>query len=162
MADMLIRLYDLPDHSSLVPALAGDGITLRRAIPPEKSLVVAWVGGTFGPGWADECETAFTRQPVSCHIAVRDGECVGFCCHEATCRDFLGPLGVAEGLRGKGVGTALVWLGLESMRQMGYAYAIVGGAGPRDFYSKCTGAVIIDNSSPGIYAGMLRHPRASS
>ncbi len=153
---MLVRLYDLPDHSPVLRTLRGKGIAIRRAIAPEKTLVAGWVLETFGRGWADECEKSFANTPVTCYIAVQDQRCAGFCCYEATCRDFLGPLGVSEELRGKGVGTALVWSSLVSMREMGYGYAVIGGAGPREFYERCAGAVAIPDSSPGIYEGMLR------
>jgi hypothetical protein len=39
---------------------------------------------------------------------------------------------------------------------MGYAYAIIGGAGPTEFYAKECGATIIPNSVPGIYTDRLR------
>jgi len=41
------------------------------------------------------------------------------------------------------------------MRAQGYAYAIIGGVGPQDFYAKTVGAVLIDGSSPGVYGGTL-------
>ncbi len=37
----------------------------------------------------------------------------------------------------------------------GYAYAIIGGAGPTEFYTKAVGAVAIEGSTPGIYRGVL-------
>jgi nicotinamide mononucleotide (NMN) deamidase PncC len=44
----------------------------------------------------------------------------------------------------------------KAMAAQGYAYAIVGGAGPKEFYKKTVGAVEIEDSTPGIYQGMLR------
>jgi hypothetical protein len=38
---------------------------------------------------------------------------------------------------------------------MGYAYAIIGGAGPVDFYQKTVGAIEIEGSVPGIYRDRL-------
>jgi len=37
-------------------------------------------------------------------------------------------------------------------------YAVIGGAsdGVADFYRKTVGATVIEDSSPGIYRGMLR------
>jgi hypothetical protein len=37
------------------------------------------------------------------------------------------------------------------MRDRGYAYAIVGGAGPADYYRRTVGATPIERSTPGIY-----------
>ena len=34
---------------------------------------------------------------------------------------------------------------------MGYAYAIIGSAGPEDYYAKVCGAIAIPDSKPGIY-----------
>ena len=44
---------------------------------------------------------------------------------------------------------------MEAMRDEGYAYAIIGGAGPVKFYSKVVGAEIIEGSVPGIYADLI-------
>jgi len=32
---------------------------------------------------------------------------------------------------------------------------VIGGVGPADFYAKVAGAVLIPDSSPGLYRGML-------
>ena len=41
------------------------------------------------------------------------------------------------------------------MKDMGYAYAIIGGVGPAAFYTKVCGAKIIENSDPGVYKDFL-------
>jgi hypothetical protein len=41
------------------------------------------------------------------------------------------------------------------MREAGYAYAIVGGAGPVEFYRKRLDALEIPGSVPGFYRDML-------
>jgi len=48
---------------------------------------------------------------------------------------------------------------LRAMAAAGYAYAIVGDAGPIDFYVKRLNALEIPHSSPGFYKGMLK-PRS--
>jgi hypothetical protein len=42
------------------------------------------------------------------------------------------------------------------MAGQGYAYAIIGGVGPVEFYAKTVGAIVIAGSQPGIYGGMLK------
>jgi hypothetical protein len=42
------------------------------------------------------------------------------------------------------------------MLAQGYGYAIIGGVGPAEFYTKIAGATIIEGSSPGIYRGLLK------
>ena len=155
MPDMLVRLYDLPDHLPAVAKARDQGCAIRAAITPERHVVVAWVLKHFSAGWASECEACFSRLPVSCILAVRGNELVGFACHEATGKGFLGPMGVAKDFKGSGLGKALLLAALHAMREQGYAYAIIGGVGPADFYSKAAGAIPIPGSEHGIYKGML-------
>ena len=160
--DMLVKLYDLPDSRAAFERLRRDGIQLRRALAAEKHKVVGWVRENFAAGWASEAEIAFGRQPVSCFIAVKEGGIAGFACHDATCRNFFGPTGVDPKLRNSGIGTALLFACLEAMRQQGFGYAIVGGVGPADYYSKAVGVVPIAGSEPGVYRGLLDSPRFAS
>jgi ribosomal protein S18 acetylase RimI-like enzyme len=153
---MLVKLYTLPDVAPLIESHKVAGVDIRRAIPPEKHVVVNWVRQTFGAGWASECEVAFSNHPVSCFIAVEQERIIGFACYDATCKDFFGPEGVSEAARGRGIGKVLLLSCLHAMAAQGYAYAIIGGAGPVEFYARTTGATVIEGSVPGIYRGMLR------
>jgi GNAT superfamily N-acetyltransferase len=156
MTDMLVKLYTLPDLESVIANQKEAGIDIRRAMAAEKKIVVDWVGQHFEPAWVGECEVAFARQPISCFIAVDKGQVAGFACHDATCRNFFGPTGVSHSYRGRGIGRALLLACLHAMAGQGYAYAIIGGVGPVEFYAKTVGAVVIENSEPGIYGGMLK------
>ncbi|MFN3760047.1 MAG: GNAT family N-acetyltransferase [Algoriphagus aquaeductus] len=157
MKDMLVRLMELPDASELEKRLLEkEKIVFRRAIAPEKHLVSEWVMEQFGTYWKSEVEVAFSRQPVSCWIAQRGNELLGFACYECTARNFFGPTGTKESERGKGVGKVLLIKSLESLREMGYAYAIIGGVGPAEFYEKAVGAKIIEGSEVSIYQHLLR------
>ena len=151
MPDMLVKLYDLPEATSLVNRLAEQGIVIRRAMAYEKRSVVEWVLNSFGDGWASECDVAFGQHPVSCFIATETREIIGFACHDSACRNFFGPTGVAEKRRGCGIGQALFLSCLHAMAANGYAYAIIGGVGPVAFYANTVGAVPIQGSDPGIY-----------
>jgi GNAT superfamily N-acetyltransferase len=153
--DLLVRLYDLPDDRADQERIAATGTVIRRALAPEMKRVSAWVGKEFYEAWIGECEVAFARQPTSCYIAVKDGKLIGFACYEATCRGFLGPMGVAKDQRGGGLGKALLMVALRAMREYGYGYAVIGGAGPADFYLRTVGAIVIPGSDPGIYRGLL-------
>ena len=156
MPDMLVKLYELPDAVAPTGELQRSGIEIRRAIAPEKHIVLDWVRRNFASAWASECDVAFANHPVSCFIAIQNSALVGFACHDATCKNFFGPMGVLPELRGRGVGRALLLACLNAMAHQGYAYAIIGGAGPIDFYAKTVGAVPIEGSSPGIYRGLLK------
>jgi predicted N-acetyltransferase YhbS len=155
MIDMLVRLYDLPDSSKTYQTVADSGITLRRARAFEKHTVTAFVRANFSEKWVSEAEVAMTRQPISCFIATKDKEIIGFACYDTTLRGFFGPTGVLESARQLGVGKALLMRSLEALRESGYAYAIIGGVGPKEFYEKNCGAIEIPGSDPGTYTDLL-------
>ena len=155
MSDLLVRLYDLPPLGPALEALSAAGIVVRRAAAAERSAVVDWVRAHGSPGWADECETAFARLPLTCFVAVENDELVGFACYEASCRNFFGPELVHPDRRGRGVGRALALAALHAMRAEGYASAIIGWASSIDFYKRAVGAVVIDGSEAGIYPTKL-------
>jgi GNAT superfamily N-acetyltransferase len=89
--------------------------------------------------------------PPSCFIGIEKDALIGFACYDCTRKNFFGPTGVTETSRGKGVGLALLLSCLHAMRDNGYAYAIIGGVGPAEYYAKAVGATLIEGSSPGIY-----------
>ena len=43
----------------------------------------------------------------------------------------------------------------ETTDENGEVHGIIGDAGPVDFYRRCCGAVVIENSNPGVYRAML-------
>ena len=153
--DMLVKLYELPDCSALAAKLEVDGYTIRRPLAAEKSIVLGWVRKHFGEGWESETDVGFSYQPVACFVALKDEKVVGFSVYDAAYRNFFGPTGVEESFRGKGIGKILLIRALEAMRDLGYAYAIIGGVGPAKFYEKAVGATLIKGSDPGIYKGIL-------
>lgn len=153
--DMLVKLYDLRLDAELEARIAAHGFEIRPALPPELHVVTRWIASRFGEGWASEATIAMSRQPVSCLLAIAEGKLAGFACYDATARGFFGPTGVDESHRGKGVGQALLLRALLAMRDIGYGYAVIGSAGPMDFYRRTVGAIAIEGSKPGIYRGML-------
>ena len=155
MPDMLVKLYDLPSTSPLIEALKGHGIVIRAAMSYEKHQVTEFVRNTFTRAWESECDVSFSNHPVSCFIATEAGKIIGFASYDSTCKNFFGPSGVAENKRGLGIGKALLLSCLHAMRANGFAYAIVGGVGPAEFYSKAVGAITIPGSSQGIYRDPL-------
>ena len=155
MADLLVRLYELPPLAPALDALAAGGVTVRRPAASERSAVLQWVRALGSLGWADECAVALTRQPATCFVAVEetDGEArlCGVACYDAACRNFFGPELVSPDRRGRGIGRALLLAALHAMRADGYAYAIIGWASSADFYQHAVGATVIDGSTPGQY-----------
>ncbi len=151
MPDLLVRLYELPDLAPAVAHVAAIGVRIRRPEPWERSIVRGWVARQFTEAWADECDAAYGARPASCFVALQGSALVGFACHDCTRRNFFGPTGVAGQARGRGIGRALLLACLHAMRDGGYAYSIVGGAGPADYYESAVGATVIERSTPGIY-----------
>lgn len=161
MTDMLARLYDLPDADPMLRRIEKAGLKVRRADPWDRLRVRGFIRENFQDIWAMEAERAFAQTPITCYVGTKDGEIVGFAVYECTRRDYFGPTGVREDLRGSGLGAALLLACLSSMKEMGYAYAIIGGVGPAEFYEKIVGATVIPGSDPGIF-GSLADLRGAS
>jgi predicted N-acetyltransferase YhbS len=115
-----------------------------------------WVRTHFSEYWVSEVTAAMAHQPPGCLIATVDDELVGFACWDGTARGFFGPTGVSEDQRGKGIGLALFHRTLVAMKAHGYAYAVIGSAGPVDFYANAVGALPIPSDNEDIYQGLLR------
>jgi len=157
---MLVSLLDLPPLDPLISELRRHKLVIRRAYPFEITRVRSFVQENFGEGWADETSVGFANKPCSIYIAIDISQekagIVGFAAYECTSRNFFGPEGVAESHRRRGIGKALLIACLHGLREMGYAYGIIGGVGPHEFYEKACGAALIEGSSPGTYRDMLR------
>lgn len=155
MADMLVNLMHLPPKDALVEQLRMQGIQIRRAMPPDKIRIVNWVLENRSMNAASECDVCFAHTPVSCYIATRGARILGYACYDATAPDFFGPTFVLPEERGHGVGKALLLSCLHALREKGYAYAIIGSIGPQAYYEKCVGAMLIPDSTPGLYKDYL-------
>lgn len=154
--DMLVRLYREASWKSDETALRTAGITLKRVLGPDIARVQEFIRAEFSDGWANEASVALYRAPSTCFIAVQNKRVVGFACYDATAKGMFGPTGVKGGLRGTGVGAALLIRCLRAMWHDGYVYAIIGGVDDaRGFYEKVVGAEAIEGSHPGIYAQMI-------
>ena len=150
MSDILVKLYDLKGTPTEI-----EGIEIRHPMPHEKGVVKRWIAKHFSEAWAEEFECSFKSFPVTSFIALRNNQVVGFACYDVTCRGYFGPTGVLEAERGKGIGKELLMRSMRGLQELGYAYAIIGGAGPVEFYVKTLGAIPIPGSSPGIYPKKL-------
>jgi predicted N-acetyltransferase YhbS len=147
----------LPPGDSALEELRGAGLVVRRAQPWELRPLREFIAENFSQSWADEISGGLVRQPVTVFVALREGRLVGFAAYECTRKDFFGPTGVVESERGRGIGRALLVASLWGLRELGYAYAVIGGVGPAEFYERTVGARLIPESSPGVYADPLRN-----
>jgi predicted GNAT family acetyltransferase len=154
MPDMLVRLYSLPDAAPYYRRVEQAAIAVRRAEPWDRLRMREFARTHFPELWGVEADRAYSNTPISCYLATRNGEIVGFAAYEVTRRGYFGPTGVREDLRGDGVGSALLFRCLQSMYEMGYAYAVIGGVGPAEFYEKVCRAFVIPGSETGIYGSL--------
>ena len=161
MPDMLVKLFDMP-KIDLDERMKTEGIVIKRAMALDKARVVEYVNRVFFDncdGWAWECEKAIFNNPSSCYIAVEGKEIVGFACYDSSALGFFGPTGVTPQMRGKKIGQALLGKCLDSMKEKGYGYAIIGyvtDAVP--FYEKACGATVIEGATPNksVYSNLLQ------
>ena len=152
MPDLLVNLLKLPS----LEQLKDEDVNIRRAQPFEITPVREFIEKKFSVAWADEISVGFANKPVTVVIATRQGRVIGFAGYECTRKAFFGPTGVAEDERDSGIGTALLIASLWGLRERGYVYGIIGGAGPVEFYQRAVGAIVIPDSQPGIYTDLLR------
>ena len=155
MPDMMVNLLMLPSLDSALEDMKRARIVIRRAQPFEITPLRSFVEKNFSVSWADEISVGLASKPVSVYIGISEKEIVGFAGYECTRRGFFGPMGVAETMQGRGIGTALLLACLWGLREMGYVYGIIGGVGPVEFYERAVGASVIPNSDPGIYSDLL-------
>ena len=98
-------------------------------------------------------------EPVSkCYIATEDGEILGFACFDSSAKGFFGPIGVDPARRGEDIGKMLLVKTLESMREYGYGYAIIGWVSEAEqFYKKTVGAEYIKDGNPenSVYSNLV-------
>ena len=157
MADMLVKLYNIPDSHDIEKQLSKEGIRIKKALAPDRSKIIEFSRTCAKEDYSDEVSAALSNNPVTCYIATKDKKIIGFACYEATAKDFFGPMAVLETERKRGIGRALLLKSLESMRELGYAYAIIGWPAKSsvDFYKKCVNADFIEEKSSGIYKRMI-------
>ena len=153
---MLVNLLKLPELEPVMQTMDKASIVIRRAQTFEITPVRQFIETNFTLAWADETSVGFANKPVSVFIAMSEGRLLGFAGYECTRRGFFGPTGVVQYMQGRGIGKALLLACLWGLHEMGYVYAIIGGAGPVEFYEKTVGASVIPESEPGIYTDPLR------
>lgn len=157
MADMLVKLYNIPDSHDIEKELLKEGIRIKKALAPDRSKVIEFAKTCAADDYSDEVQAAFCNNPITCYIATKDKKLIGFACYEATAKNFFGPMAVLESERKKGIGKVLLLKSLASMEEMGYAYAIIGWPAESaiPFYEKCVEATMIEESSSGVYKRMI-------
>lgn len=138
--DMIVsmRTYTFPD-------LPQTELSFRRATLQDAVTVQAFVEREFGSGWLDSLQFGFNQPKIPIFVALEGETIVGFASYDVVRakKGVFGPMGTSLSIRVQGVGYTLLHLSLREMQELGYEYAVIGEAGPMEFYEKACGAVVI-------------------
>ncbi|MFT4414003.1 GNAT family N-acetyltransferase [Fredinandcohnia humi] len=122
---------------------------IRRATSNDRSRLVQYVETHFSKEWAQTIENGFQQDEPTVYIAFDEKEeIIGFATFDVYKKRkcYFGPMGVTISKRTKGIGYSLLHHCLKDMSEIGYEYAIIGGAGPLEFYEKACNAVVIPST----------------
>ena len=108
MADMLVKLFNISMPVNEEEKLLENGIRIKRALATNRSKIVEYSKTCGGQDYSDEVRAAFANNPITCYIATKDKELIGFACFEATAKNFFGPMAVSEEYRKHGIGKVLL------------------------------------------------------
>lgn len=126
-----------------------DSQMVRKVNNNDFNKLVKFVEHNFSYEWSQTIRDAFLLSEPSIYIALdNEGEIVGFAAFDVykNKRCYFGPMGVSVSNRINGVGYTLLHHCLKDMKDIGYEYAIIGGAGPIEFYEKTCNAVVIPST----------------
>jgi hypothetical protein len=137
--DMITHLgnYIFPDVTSHI---------VRRVNNKDINKLITFVEKDFSYEWSQTIATALMANNFNIYIAVNENEdIIGFAAYDVYKNNkcYFGPMGVSLTNRIRGVGYSLLHHCLRDMKEIGYEYAIIGGAGPIEFYENACNAVVI-------------------
>lgn len=141
IAPLHVNLW--PELPAQIEALTQEGYEIRRARQGDQQSIYRLLD-TNWPGWRNEVDNSFENDPISIHIATKDGVCLAFSGYQGNNRDlaWFGPMGTDPATRGKGIGGVLLRLCLLDMARQGFTKAIIPWVGPIRFYSRYADAKI--------------------
>jgi len=116
-------------------------ITIHRLEPDEFDAFFSWMDHEWDDPWGAESRGAIVRTPIACHVALLDGEFIGFAAYDTNRRGWFGPMGTSPRSRGTGVGAELLRRCLRDYVDQGLTSCEIGWIGPAAFYEKTVGAV---------------------
>ncbi|MDQ0271463.1 GNAT family N-acetyltransferase [Cytobacillus purgationiresistens] len=121
-------------------------VSIRRVQKEDYEKLVQFVEGAFSFEWARTVEIGLAQQPPPIYIALgAKQDIIGFAAYDSYkgYKGYFGPMGVVHDSRMRRIGYELLHHCLNDMKEIGYAYAIIGEAGPIEFYEKACSAVVI-------------------
>ena len=88
MADMLAKLYNIPNSYEIEKKLLEEGIKIKKALSPDRSKIVDFSKTCANEDYSDEVKASFSNNPITCYIATKEKKIIGFACYEATAKKF--------------------------------------------------------------------------
>lgn len=136
--NLRVELAQHFDTSAEQHRLAAEHIDVRRARRDDDPLLDAFFAEHFGDDWRFEAGLAMHNDPITLHLALKDGQLIAFSAHSTQNREwgFFGPMGTAPAARGLGVGRVLLRHCLNDMRAAGHSTAVIPWVGPIAFYQQ--------------------------
>jgi GNAT superfamily N-acetyltransferase len=138
-ADLATARLDTADDEA---RLAAAGFEVGRLRADEAEAFDRYLTERWGASWRVEGMASLRRDPISTHVARRDGRIVGFATHSVSGPGQFGPMGTNEELRGQGVGAVLLRRCLADQRAAGRPECDIQWVGPKGFYADHVGARI--------------------
>ncbi|MGP4074694.1 GNAT family N-acetyltransferase [Halobacillus sp. K22] len=122
--------------------------SIRRVDTDDLSELKSFIRSEFGERWIEHIDKQKMKQierPI--FIAQYHEEIIGFACYDIVRnrKGLFGPMGTSSGRRFRSVGKELLHRCLLEMADEGYEYAVIGEAGPIEFYEKACNAKLIPN-----------------
>ena len=119
-------------------------IEVLRATEKDKDQLMAFLDEMDWELWKDEVNTAYKSEPIAIHIAKLEGKVKAFSAHNGNNvgTGWFGPMGTHSDLRGKGMGSVLLFRCLDDMKKWGLMHSVIPWVGPIEFYSHYANAEV--------------------
>lgn len=138
--DLLSKNWELQED---IDKLKKQHIEICRAEERDKEELFNFISQEWAL-WQNELEMAFKTDPVSIFVARLNGEIKAFSAYNGNNvgTGWFGPMGTHADLRGKGMGSVLLYLCLNDLKAAGFTKATIPWVAPIGFYSHYANAEI--------------------
>ena len=68
MADMLVKLYNIPHSHDIEESLLKSGIRIKKALASDENKIIAFARICAKDDYSDEVQAAFSNNPVTCYV----------------------------------------------------------------------------------------------
>jgi mycothiol synthase len=138
--NMTVELARAPlDTAAEEAALRQEGIEVRRLAEADREAFTAYMS-RWSTSWQWEALASYRNDPITCHIALKQGQISGFAACDTNKRGWFGPMGTDQEMRRHGIGRILLKRCLRDQREAGYGKVEIAWTGPFHFYAKAVGA----------------------